>query len=413
MSFVKIRGSYGEVGNDKIGGQRFLYLPTTYTYNTSENKSNSTGSNNNYHFGTVGVDYKKWDMTASEGKLGNPDLTWERAKKMNVGVDIYFWEGRIKFTGDFFKEVRDNILANRGSVPVIVGADLPAYNLGKMKNYGFDGEISYNDHIGDFNYWIKGLFTFARNKILEMDEVDRAYPYMQRTGKPFEQYFGLVAEGFYNTWEEVNDPNRPVSIWNNNKLQPGDVKYKDVNGDGVINNNDMIPIGYAPFPEISYGFSLGGSYKNFDFSILFQGAAKSSKKASKKFYQGWQQDGSALDFLKDWSWTQERYERGENITFPHVSADKSQAHNYQNSTLWIRDSKYLRLKNVELGYTFTNEVLKKLHIESARIYVNGTNLFTWSGLWKGEDPEVPSYNDNNYEPYPLVRTVNMGLNINF
>jgi len=413
VNFVKIRGSYGEVGNDKIGGQRFLYLPTTYTYNTSENNSNSTGSNNTYYFGTVGLDYKKWDMTASEGKLGNPDLTWERAKKMNVGVDIYFWEGRIKFTGDFFKEVRDNILANRGSVPVIVGADLPAYNLGKMKNYGFDGEISYNDRIGDFNYWVKGLFTFARNKILEMDEVDRAYPYMQRTGKPFEQYFGLIAEGFYNTWEEVNDPNRPVSIWNNNKLQPGDVKYKDVNGDGVINNNDMIPIGYAPFPEISYGFSLGGSYKNFDFSILFQGAAKSSKKASKKFYQGWQQDGSALDFLKDWSWTQEKYERGENITFPHVSADKSQAHNYQNSTLWIRDSKYLRLKNVELGYTFTNEVLKKLHIESARIYVNGTNLFTWSGLWKGEDPEVPSYNDNNYEPYPLVRTVNMGLNINF
>ena len=413
VTYVKIRGSYGEVGNDKIGGQRFLYLPTAYTYNSSDNNSNATASNNAYHFGTIGLDYKKWDLTASEGKLGNPDLTWERAKKMNIGVDLYFWEGRIKFTGDYFRELRDNILANRGSVPVIVGADLPAYNLGKMKNYGFDGEISYNDRIGDFNYWIKGLFTFARNEILKMDEVDRAYPYMQRTGKPFEQYFGLIAEGFYNTWEEVNDPNRPVSIWNNNKLQPGDVKYKDVNGDGIINNNDMVPIGYSPFPEISYGFSLGGSYKNFDFSVLFQGAANSSKKASKKFYQGWQQDGSALDFLKDWSWTQEKYERGENITFPHVSANRSQEHNYQNSTLWIRDSKYLRLKNVELGYTFTNSILKKIHIESARIYVNGTNLLTWSGLWKGEDPEVPSYNDNNYEPYPIVRTVNMGLNINF
>ena len=412
VTYVK-RGSYGEVGNDKIGGQRFLYLPTAYTYNSSDNNSNATASNNAYHFGTIGLDYKKWDLTASEGKLGNPDLTWERAKKMNIGVDLYFWEGRIKFTGDYFRELRDNILANRGSVPVIVGADLPAYNLGKMKNYGFDGEISYNDRIGDFNYWIKGLFTFARNEILKMDEVDRAYPYMQRTGKPFEQYFGLIAEGFYNTWEEVNDPNRPVSIWNNNKLQPGDVKYKDVNGDGIINNNDMVPIGYSPFPEISYGFSLGGSYKNFDFSVLFQGAANSSKKASKKFYQGWQQDGSALDFLKDWSWTQEKYERGENITFPHVSANRSQEHNYQNSTLWIRDSKYLRLKNVELGYTFTNSILKKVHIESARIYVNGTNLLTWSGLWKGEDPEVPSYNDNNYEPYPIVRTVNMGLNINF
>lgn len=246
-----------------------------------------------------------------------------------------------------------------------------------------------------------------------MDEVDRPYPYMQRTGKPFEQYFGLISEGFYNTWEEVNSPNRPASIWNNNKLQPGDVKYKDVNGDGIINNNDMVPIGYAPFPEISYGFSFGGSYKQFDLSVLFQGATRSSKKASKKFYQGWQQDGSALDFLKDWSWTQEKQENGEAISFPHVSADRAQAHNYQNSTLWIRDSKYLRLKNVELGYTFESVALKKLHVESARIYVNGTNLITWSGLWKGEDPEVPSYNDGNYEPYPLVRTINMGVNINF
>ena len=132
MTYVKIRGSYGEVGNDKIGGQRFLYLPTAYTYNSSDNNSNATASNNAYHFGTIGLDYKKWDLTASEGELGNPDLTWERAKKMNIGVDLYFWEGRIKFTGDYFRELRDNILANRGSVPVIVGADLPAYNLGKM-----------------------------------------------------------------------------------------------------------------------------------------------------------------------------------------------------------------------------------------------------------------------------------------
>lgn len=413
VTFVKIRGSYGEVGNDKIGGQRFLYLPTAYTYYTGENIGNATESNITYYFGTLGIDYKKWDMTASEGKLGNPDLTWERAKKMNIGIDIHFLASKLHLTADVFNELRDNILANRGTVPVIVGADMPAYNLGKMKNYGIDGEISYNDNINSFDYWIKGLFTFAKNKILEMDEVDRRYPYMQRTGKPFQQYFGLIADGFYNTWEEVNDPNRPVSMWNGNKIQPGDVKYRDVNGDGVIDNYDMVPIGYSPFPEISYGFSFGGNYKNFDFSVLFQGAARSSKQASKKFNKGWQQDGSALDFLKDWSWTQEKYENNENITFPHVSADRSQEHNYQNSTLWIRDSKYLRLKNVEMGYTFKSQLLNKLHVESARIYLNGTNLFTWHNLWPGEDPEVPSYDDGNYEPYPIVKTVNIGLNINF
>jgi len=413
VTFIKIRGSYGEVGNDKIGGQRFLYLPTIYTYNTTDNNGNSISGNNAYFFGTQGIDYKKWDMTASEGKLGNPDLTWERAKKMNIGADIHFWNSKIKITADFFKESRVDILANRGTVPVIVGADMPAYNLGKMENHGFDGEISYYDKIGSFNYWAKGLFTFARNKIKEMDEVERRYPYMQRTGKPFEQYFGLIAEGFYNTWEEVNDPYRPVSMWNNNKLQPGDVKYRDVNGDGIIDTYDMVPIGYSPFPEISYGFSFGGSFKNFDFSVLFQGADHVSKKASKKFSKGWHQDGSALDYLKDWSWTQEKYENGSKIKFPHVSASTSQEHNYQNSTLWIRDSKYLRLKNVEVGYTLKSGVLKKLHMESARIYVNATNLYTWHDLWPGEDPEVPSYDDNNYEPYPLVKTVNIGLNINF
>ncbi len=413
VTFVKIRGSYGEVGNDKIGGQRFLYLPTTYTYYTGENITNATSSNIAYYFGTVGIDYKKWDMTASEGTLGNPDLTWEKAKKMNIGADVHLWNSKIKITADVFKELRDNILANRGTVPVIVGTNLPAYNLGKMENSGFDGEISYYDKAGSFNYWIKGLFTFARNKILEMDEVIRRYPYMQRTGQSFQQYFGLIDEGFYNTWEEVNDPNRPVSMWNNNKLQPGDVKYIDVNGDGIINTYDMVPIGYGPFPEISYGFSFGGNFKNFDFSVLFQGAARVSKTASKKFYVGWQQGGSALDFLKDWSWSQEKYENGENITFPHVSSDRSQVHNYQNSTLWIRDASYLRVKNVELGYTLKEKLLKSLGIESARIYINGNNLLTWSSLWPGEDPEVPSYDDGNYEPYPLVKTMNVGLNINF
>lgn len=417
VGFLKIRGSYGEVGNDKIGGQRFLYLPTAYTYyqGANNNNGNAIAANNVYWFGTWygGTDYNYVEMTASEGKIGNPDLTWERAKKMNIGADIYFWDNKIHFTGDYFMERRDNILANRGTVPQIVGADLPAYNLGKMKNYGFDGELTYNDKVGDFSYWVKGLFTFARNEIIEMDEVDRKYAYMQRTGKPFEQYFGLVAEGFYNTWEEVNDPNRPVSQWNNNKLQPGDVKYKDVNGDGIIDSYDMVPIGYTPFPEISYGFSFGGNWKNFDFSVLFTGAAHVSKIASKKFQKGWHQDGSALDYLKDYSWTQERFENGEEIRFPHVSSSTSQEHNYQNSTLWIRDSKYLRLKNVEVGYTFKANVLRKLHIESARVYVNGTNLLTWCGLLPGEDPEVPSYDANNYEPYPLTRTVNMGLNINF
>ena len=237
---------------------------------------------------------------------------------------------------------------------------------------------------------------------------------MQREGKPFGQYYGLFADGFYNTWEEVNDVNRPLSKWNANKIQPGDVKYRDINGDHIIDENDMAPIGYSPFPEIAYGLSVGGDIKKFDFSVLLQGSARSSCYAPTKMMKGWSEEGSAIDYLKDWSWTQERYENGEEIRLPHVSENTGQTHNYQASTLWIRNAKYLRLKNVEIGYTISGTHLKKLGLESARIYVNGTNLLTWSGLFPGEDPEIPSYmGTGDYEPYPIVRTINMGININF
>lgn len=409
VSFIKIRGSYGEVGNDKIGGERFLYRPTTYVYNTSSGNFNDNCA---YWFGTVGSNYTLY-KTSSEGKIGNPDLTWERAKKWNIGTDMSFWDNRIKFTADYFHEERNDILANRGTTPNIVGANLPAYNLGRMENYGIDGELNFRDHIGSVNYWLKGIFTFARNKIKYMDETNKQYPYQTRTGHRFNQYFGYVAEGFYNTWEEVNDANRPVSDFNNNKIQPGDIKYKDINGDGLINSYDQVPIGYSDFPEITYGFSLGANWKGFDISILFQGSDHVSFRCSKKSNRGFQENGSAVDYLKDYSWTPERYANGDEIRFPRLSSSNSNEHNYLSSTLWVENASYLRLKNLEVGYTFSGKLLQKIGLESARLYVNGTNLVTWSDLFPGEDPEIPSYNDGNYEPYPIVKTVNMGLNVQF
>ena len=412
VTFLKIRGSYGEVGNDKIGGERFLYRPTSYVYNSTENNVSYSAVNNQYFFGTVGSNYTFY-RTSSEGKLGNPDLTWERAKKLNAGFDIHFWNDKIHLTADYFHESRNDILTNRSSVPVIIGASMPAYNLGRMVNWGFDGEVNYFDRVGDVNYWVKGTFTFARNKVKYMDEADKKYPYQSATGQRYNQCFGLIAEGFYNTWDEVNDPLRPVSMWNNNRIQPGDVKYKDVNGDGRIDNYDYVPIGYSDFPEISYGFSVGANWKGFDFSILFQGAGHVSLRASKQSMRGFQQDGSAVAYLKDYSWTPERYESGAEIKFPHLSADASNSHNYVNSTLWIRDASYLRLKNVEVGYTIPAHVLRKLGLQTVRVYVNGTNLATWCGLFPGEDPEIPTYSDSNYEPYPIMRTVNFGLSLSF
>ena len=217
----------------------------------------------------------------------------------------------------------------------------------------------------------------------------------------------------YNSWSEVNDPNRPISIYNNNKLQPGDIKYKDINGDGYITDDDRVPIGYSPFPEKVFGFSLGGNIKGFDFSVLFQGATNVSYNYTRRQQYGFFENSGAPQYLYYQSWTQERYNQGETINFPHLSVgNTSNQNNYAASTFWEADASYIRLKNAEVGYTVTNSFLNRLGINSARIYVNGSNLLTWSKMLPGVDPETEQASTNN-ETYPLTRVVNMGINIKF
>ena len=399
LTYLKIRGSYGEVGNDRIGSDRFLYRPSAYTSAT-----------NGYFFGEVGSTQTGYTRSI-EGKLGNPDVTWERAIKQNLGVEFSLWKGKIGVTADIFSEKRDNILANLGTVPVTVGATLPAYNLGRMRNRGFDGDVTYNDRIGGFNFWIKGNFTFARNKVEFQDEVSKPFSYQNRTGQRFGQYFGLVADGLYNTWEEVNEANRPVSAWNNNKLQPGDIRFKDVNGDGIINDDDQVPIGYSNFPEKIFGVSLGGNFKGFDLSVLFQGSGNVSVAYSRRQIRGFFENSGAVEYLLN-SWSAERYEKGLPIDFPRLSVAGDEAHNYKASSYWTRDASYARLKNVEIGYNVPKTLLTKIGLSATRIYINANNLYTWSKAFPGIDPEQPP-GVTNEEPYPLTRTINLGLNLKF
>lgn len=399
LTYLKFRGSMGEVGNDKIGGDRFLYLPTPYNYRDGY-----------YSFGEIGSTYQAYRGSA-EGKAGNPALTWERARKTNVGIEAKFWNNAISVTADYFKEKRDNILANLGTVPNIVGAVLPAANFGRMSNGGFDGDIAFQHHISDVNYWVKVNFTYARNKVEFRDEVTRAYPYLQGTGQRFGQYFGLIADGFYSSWEEANDVARPFYGYTNNKVQPGDVRYMDVNADGIINNQDEVPIGYSNFPEKIGGLSFGGDYKGFDLSILFQWADNVSAAYSLNYRFGYREEAGIPQYLLDESWTHERYTNGETINFPRLAVgDNNNKHNYLNSSLWIRDASYTRLKNAEIGYTVKGSLLTRIGLSALRVYANGNNLITWSKLLKGIDPESNLYGTNN-EPYPLTRTINFGLNI--
>lgn len=400
ISFLKLRASYGIVGNDNIGGARFLYNPTSYTF-----------ANNTYFFGNALTNYNP--VTGiREGRAGNPNLTWEEKKATNLGIEAYLFKEKINLTVDLFRETRNNILATPNTIPVIVGFIQPASNLGRMKNEGVEVLLGYNDKVGEFSYRVSGNFSFARNKILFQDEVSRPFSYQNRTGQRFGQYYGLLTDGLYNTWDEVNDVNRPV-YEGNNRVQPGDIRFRDINGDGFINDDDAVPIGYSNIPEITYGITIGTSYKGFDLSVLFQGVGNVTIN-----YTPFQRNSGfganplqgAPNYLIE-SWSPERYAAGLPISFPRWTATGSP--NYRNSDFFTDNASYLRLKNAEIGYTFSNKIFSKVGMKNLRIFVNANNLITWSNVYDGIDPEnLPSTNTNE-EPYPLVRTINGGLTVNF
>lgn len=401
INLVKIRGSYGEVGNDNIGGSRFLYRPTSY---------GTTG--NIYYFGNVGATYAGFSGLR-EGATGNPDVTWERAIKQNLGVEMVFWKNKIKITGDIFNEKRSSILATPQTISAITGLSQPATNLGKMNNKGYEGDITFSDNIGDVGYRISANYSFARNEIIYRDEITPIYDYQKRTGQRLGQNFALICDGIFNTWDEVNDAKRPVYSYANNKIQPGDLKYRDVNGDGIINDFDQVPVGYSNLPEKTFGFSLAANYKGFDISVLFQGVANVSHyytRFQRGFGYGQAPPEGSANYMNE-AWSAERYAAGLPINFPRYSVSSSP--NDAGSTFWLADASYLRLKNVEIGYNAKAPFLNKIGITSCRIYANANNLYTWKKMLPGIDPENTSTGETNTEPYPLVRTINLGLNVNF
>lgn len=405
VTFVKLRGSYGEVGNDQIGGSRYLYLPNTWVTNSSGYWfGNSNGSSVNPYF-----------AGASEAALGNPEVTWERAKKINISSDLKFLSNRLAVTASWFQEKRNNILLRSGIIPATFGVStLPAINLGKVSNEGFEIEANWNDRIGSVAYFIRGNYSLARNKIDYMAEAPFLYDWMNVTGFSIGQYKGFLSDGFYNTQKELN--NRPFnSIGNNARL--GDIKYIDVTGDGIIDQNDMVPIGYSNLPQVAYNLSVGFSYKGFDVNALFIGTAKGS------FSQyGYilntpfaQTRGQVLQYMYDGRWTAEKYANGEPISYPSNSFSGGGPNVF--SDFWLRPNNFQRLKNLEIGYTVNaqSSFVKRANIKGIRIYINGNNLLTWnSKMIEGIDPEQADAGKNSMGYlFPLTKTYNFGLNIQF
>jgi hypothetical protein len=234
--------------------------------------------------------------------------------------------------------------------------------------------------------------------------------------------FGAIDQGLYNTWEEVSDWSKPKTSFQNNRIQPGDQKHKDINGDGVIDTYDRAPIGYSDFPEISYGFSFGGDFKGFDFNVLFQGAANVTFQAAGNYVNPYNGTAQAMTYTKDGAWTYEKYLNGDkNIYWPRFVYTANQNSYGLRGDFFYCDAQYIRLRNAELGYTIgENNLFSKVGISSLRIYCNGSNLLTFinkrmRSQYPGVDPEnTGTFNGSgNNEPYPRTKVYNFGINLNF
>lgn len=391
---IKIRGSVGKVGNDQVGGRRFPYLSTV-----------TTGGG--YDFGYPPV----YEEGIQEGVIGVDDLTWEIATKYNVGLDLGFFKNRLTIQADAFFEKRDNILLQRRTVPDYSGflsGGIPWGNLGKTENKGIDAMVSFrNTTKSGFYYALNANFSFARNKILEIDEPPKEYDYLMATGRRIDQQFGLVAIGFFEDEEDIaNSPRQTFS----SVVHVGDIKYKDMNGDNVIDQYDECPIGYDKngIPEIMYGFGGTVGYKGFDLTVHFTGTAHATRMITGASMWPYNDSFGKFNVLKEYY--DHRFIVGaadnSKAKYPAVSDGKN-TNNFQMSTAYLFDASYLRLKSAEFGYTLPEHWCRKIGLSHIRIFVNGTNLLCFDKI-KFMDPE-----GDNTGGYPLQRTINFGAQLKF
>lgn len=396
ISSLKLRGSYGKVGNDQIGGDRFLFQSTI--------NKNAPGS---YRFG----DSQSFQTGSfQENLIGNPNVTWEVATKANVGIDLEALNGKITLTVDAFKEHRSGILIRRGQIPISAGYPndiIPYANLGIVNNKGIDGSLEIKNRTkSGFYYSVQGNFTFAHNIIVEDDSPVRPLAYQNSRGQSIDRPYGYEAIGLFKDQEDIDKSPSQTTL--QAIIHPGDIKYKDLNGDGVINANDQTYFGFPRNPELMFGFGGTVAWKGVDMSIFFTGAARTNL-----FLQG-RSTFAFLDGVDTYNVMREYYDNrwvpgadNTNAKYPSVIDVKS-TNNYITNTLYMKNGNYLRLKSAEIGYSFNQALMKRIGIASIRAFVNGTNLAIWDHI-KVVNPE----NDNGEGTYPLQSSINIGAQVNF
>ena len=405
VDLLKLRASYGIVGNDNIGGtgDRFAYFT-------------QFGSGNSYGFGPNG----NLVYGIRETLLGSDKLTWEKSYKTNIGLEMMLW-GKLNLTLDYYWERRKDILIQRSSLPSMAGFDASIYaNMGEMDNKGVDANLEYQTRIGNkVGLRLFGNLTYSKNKIVFRDEPAMQYAYQKSEGTRYGEFYGYIAEGYFQSEEEIKKSPRQMR-----ELAPGDIKYKDLNDDSVIDANDQCYLGKSWFPSWSYGMGFNINYHNFDLALFFQGVSDVSIMANGGSIDtgngDWRASGVGIvpftgmglnpsnvitKALDRWTADNPRAD----AWYPRMTANATtNDNNYVNSTHWLKDGSYLRLKQASLGYTLENKKLMDKGIEYLYFYLSGQNLLTFSKfkLW---DPELGS----NGAKYPLSRMVTLGMRVSF
>ncbi|MDU1890118.1 MAG: TonB-dependent receptor [Dysgonomonas sp.] len=416
IDMFKIRYSWGKVGSDNLGdGNRFPFLYTIETmYEKDDNGNIKTDKpTGGYQFADLG--FGKYYGGKRYSQVASPYVTWEIATKHNIGLDISLFGDKISGSVDYFDEKREGIYMERKFLPSMVGLESnPKANVGKVTSRGFDGIIKLRHKIDKVDFTFRGNMTYSKNEILDRDEEYNYYWYRMDKGHRIDQARGLIALGLFKDFDDIR--NSPTQNFDGFQVLPGDIKYKDVNGDGKIDDNDMVAIGATTRPNLIYGLGASAQWNGFDVNVHFQGAGKStyfidgSSVYMFSLGDGW---GNVLkDLANSKRWISadisgDPSTEDPNAEYPRLTYGAN-PNNNRKSTFWLRNGSYIRLKTLEVGYTLPKQFTNKLHLNKVRFFFIGTNLITWSTfkLW---DPEIGSSHGKNY---PLNKNLSLGVSVN-
>lgn len=373
---LKLRGSWGKLGNDRV--DPFQYL-STYVMGD----------------GAILGESPEKDKGFTPGRIGNPYITWEKVDTKNIGIEGTFWNQKLSFSVEYFNQYRKDILTpKQSSIPDYTGLTLPDQNIGEVKNQGFELMLNHRSKIGNVNYFIGGNLTFTKNKIIFFDEAENIPEWQRRTGHPIDSWLIYKTDGIYQTQAEIDETPHFAGT------KPGDIKYIDIDGDGKITSKDMVRDYSSNVPEIVYGINMGMEWKGLEFNMLWTGQGNATQMIVPYSYN------VDKEFYKH-RWISA--EETPNAKYPRAF-NRDDKFNNKWSDFWLYDASFIRLKDVQIAYNLPSQWMQKTGMNSVRVYVTGSNLFSFDKI-KFQDPESSATSAGQY--YPQQRTITFGLNVSF